>query len=66
MTVYPRLGLALAPGGLTLPEGRIAVFGPREGQSLDPLPEAQVEVITTLYPDHTWFTAQGYACRTSA
>ncbi|WP_136636491.1 class I SAM-dependent methyltransferase [Pseudooceanicola onchidii] len=63
MTGHPRLDLALAPGGLTLPEGRIAVFGPREGTSLDPLPKDRVEVITTLFPDHAWFDRQGYACR---
>ena len=62
MTEHPRLGLALAPGGLTLPEGRIAVFGPRDGVSLDPLPKASVEVITTSYPDQAHYTRLGYAC----
>lgn len=63
MTGHPRLGLALAPGGLDLPEGRIAVFGPREGQSLDPLPKDHVEVVSTFAPDHAYFEAQGYTCR---
>lgn len=63
MSGHPRLGLALAPGGVTLPEGRIAVFGPRAGQTLDPLPKERVEVIATFYPDHAWFEGMGYACR---
>lgn len=65
MSVHPRLDLALAPGGLSLPEGRIAVFGPREGQSLAPLPKDAVEVISTFFPDHGYFSAQGYNCRLS-
>ncbi|WP_375175777.1 class I SAM-dependent methyltransferase [Pseudooceanicola sp.] len=63
MTGHPRLDLALAPGGLTLPEGRIAVFGPREGQSLDPLPRDRVEIIATFFPDHQYFEQLGYTCR---
>lgn len=63
MTLHPRLDLALAPGGLSLPQGRIAVFGPRAGQALDPLPKDRVEVITGLYPDFQAFERQGYTCR---
>ncbi|MGI3169338.1 class I SAM-dependent methyltransferase [Pseudooceanicola sp. C21-150M6] len=60
MAQHPRLGLALAPGGLVLPEGRIAVFGPRAGQSLDPLPRDLTTVITPVFPDHAWFRDMGY------
>lgn len=63
MSVHPRLDLALAPGGLSLPEGRIAVFGPRDGQSLDPLPKDRVEVISTFFPDHSHYQRLGYTCR---
>ena len=65
MSAHPRLDLAFAPGGLTLPEGRIAVFGPRATQSLDPLPKDRTEVITGLFPDHQAFERQGYTCRTA-
>ncbi|WP_407494527.1 methyltransferase [Pseudooceanicola sp. MF1-13] len=63
MTLHPRLDLALAPGGLSLPEGRIAVIGPRAGQGLDPLPKDRVEVITRQFPDFQAFERQGYTCR---
>ena len=66
MTSHPRLALALAPGGLDLPDGRIAVFGPRAGQSLDPLPQERVEVIATFAPDHTYFQRLGYTCALEA
>lgn len=65
MSAHPRLDLAFAPGGLTLPEGRIAVFGPRATQSLAPLPKDRTEVITGLFPDHQAFDRQGYTCRTA-
>ena len=65
MSLHPRLGLALAPGGLTLPEGRIAVFAPRAGQGLDPLPRDHLHLITGFYPDHAAFAAAGYAVGTA-
>ncbi|EAQ03650.1 methyltransferase, putative [Pseudooceanicola batsensis HTCC2597] len=63
MTLDTRLGLALAPGGVSIPEGRIAVFGPRAGQSLEGLPMDRVEVITGFFPDHAHFEGRGYSCR---
>jgi len=63
LTLHPRLDLALAPGGLSLPEGRIAVIGPRAGQGIDPLPKDRVDIITRMYPDFQAFERQGYTCR---
>lgn len=62
MTLDLRLDLALTPGGLTLPEGKIAVFGPREGHSLAPLPKERVVVVSTQFPDHAYFQRQGFDC----
>ena len=64
MSSYPRLDIALASGGLTLPEGRIAVLGPRAGAPLDALPKDRTEVITGFFPDHQYFERQGLTCRT--
>ncbi|MEC7299165.1 MAG: MFS transporter, partial [Pseudomonadota bacterium] len=65
MSSYPRLDIALASGGLTLPEGRIAVLGPRAGAPLDALPKDRTEVITGFFPDHQYFERQGLTCRTA-
>lgn len=62
MTLHPRLDLALDHGGLTLPEGRIAVFGPRMGKTLNPLPKDRTEIITGFFPDFQAFERQGYTC----
>ena len=57
-----RLELALE-AGLTMPDtGAIAVFHPRAGELLSPLPHARVAVVTPHAPDHAAFAAQGYAC----
>lgn len=58
-----RLTHALDTGALVLPEGRVAVFAPRAGQSLFPLGPDRVQVITGFRPDHDAFAAQGYDCR---
>jgi 16S rRNA (guanine1207-N2)-methyltransferase len=59
-----RIELALA-SGLTLPaEGPIAVLHPHVGETLTPLPQERVTVITPHAPDHTAFAAQGYAMAT--
>ncbi|RKT34626.1 16S rRNA (guanine1207-N2)-methyltransferase [Roseovarius halotolerans] len=58
-----RLSLALEAGDLVLPEAaRIAVFAPREGDDLSPLPKAFCHVITGFRPDHDYFAGLGYAC----
>ncbi|MDF1854575.1 methyltransferase [Pseudooceanicola sp.] len=57
----PRLELALAGGGLSLPEdGPIAVFGARAGMDLTALPQDRLVVLTGFRPDHDAFTAAGY------
>ncbi|MFY0633954.1 MAG: class I SAM-dependent methyltransferase [Vannielia sp.] len=53
-----RLKMALDAGAITLPEGRIAVFRPGAGEAW--LPEG-AEVVTGYFPDHTAWTARGYA-----
>jgi len=61
-----RLELAFE-AGLVLPaKGLIAVIAPRAGESLAPLPQARVQVVTPHFPDHAAFTAQGYACTRTA
>lgn len=51
------------PGGPDLSQvGRIAVFAPRAGMDLGPLPIEHCHVITTFRPDHDFFSAQGYDC----
>ncbi len=61
-----RLTLALE-AGLALPaEGPIAVFHPRAGEDLSPLPRDRVRVVTPHAPDHAAFAAQGYDCATGA
>lgn len=58
-----RLTLALASGGLSLPEpARIAVFAPRAGADLSALPQDACHVITGFRPDHDHFDAAGFAC----
>jgi len=57
----------LLEAGLILPNaGPIAVFHPRAGEMLTPLPRDRVHVITPHAPDHTAFEAQGYSCAVSA
>lgn len=61
-----RLELAF-DAGLALPaRGTIAVIAPRVGESLAPLPQARVQVVTPHFPDHAAFAAQGYACTRTA
>lgn len=60
MTAH-RLAHALETGALPLPEGRIAIFGPRAGDQLPFLPD-RVQVITGQRPDHDFFSAQGFDC----
>ena len=51
-----RLTLALDTGALTLPaEGAIAVYRPRTGDDLTPLPQDRVVVVTGFKPDHDHF-----------
>lgn len=57
-----RLTHALDSGAISLPDGRIAVFRPRAGDGLAPLPRDRVQVVTGFRPDHDFFAAQGYAC----
>ena len=55
--------MALSDGGLALPEaGRIAVFAPRAGAELAPLPAGLCHVLTRFRPDHDHFSALGHAC----
>jgi len=57
-----RLELAVE-AGLALPDaGMIAVFHPRAGEWLSPLPQERVQIITPHAMDHAAFAAQGYAC----
>ncbi|WP_417587656.1 class I SAM-dependent methyltransferase [Pararhodobacter oceanensis] len=57
-----RLELALS-AGLALPDtGDIAVFHPRSGEQLTPLPRERVVIITPHAPDFAVFSAQGYRC----
>lgn len=61
-----RLELAVE-AGLVLPDaGTIAVFHPRAGEMLGPLPRERVQVITPHAPDHAAFAAMGYACAQAA
>ena len=57
-----RLPLALETGGLTVPEGRIAVFHPVLDADLRSLPQAQCEVIQPFRPAYDAFTNAGFAC----
>src|SRR6056297_745716 len=58
-----RLSLALEAGDVVLPEAaRIAVFAPRAGDDLSPLPMGCCHVITGFRPDHDYFAGLGYAC----
>lgn len=56
-----RLAHALETGALTLPAGRVAVFGPAAGTDLSALGPA-VQVVTSFRPDHDHFAAQGFDC----
>lgn len=61
-----RIELALE-AGLSLPDsGPIAVFHPRAGEWLGPLPAAQLQVITPHAPDQAAFSAAGLACEVAA
>ncbi len=63
MSTAERLSLAVASGVADLPEvGRIAVFAPRAGQELTPLPAERCHVITGFKPDFDDFAARGFAC----
>lgn len=55
-----RLTLALSDGTLTLPEGRVAVFGPAPGFDLSALPREAVVIITRFYPDARAWAQAGY------
>jgi len=57
-----RLFHALETGAASLPEGRIAVFGPAAGEAL-PLSPDDVQIVTSFRPDHDYFAARGYDCR---
>lgn len=57
-----RLPLALETGGLTVPEGRIAVFHPVLDADLRSLPQAQCEVIQPFRPAYDALTNAGFAC----
>lgn len=62
----PRLDLALAGGGLTLPDtGRIVVLAPRAGQDLSALPRERVQVVTGFFPDFEAFRSAGHDCATA-
>ena len=55
-----RLSLALSPESVALPaDGRIAVFRPRAGYDLGPLPKARIEVVQGFYPDYRSFLNAG-------
>ncbi len=65
MSNASRLSLALESGELSLPDaGRIAVFAPRAGQDISPLPADRCRIITGFRPDHDYFAGQGFACST--
>jgi 16S rRNA (guanine1207-N2)-methyltransferase len=59
MTVS-RLTLALSDNVLSLPEGRVAVFGPPSGFDLSALPRERVAVITRFFPDAQSWSRAGY------
>ena len=62
-----RLTLALDSGALSLPpEGRIAVFRPRDGMDLSPLPPERVVVVQGFRPDHDAFAARGWIVATES
>jgi 16S rRNA (guanine1207-N2)-methyltransferase len=51
-----RLSLALETGALVVPaDGRLAVFRPRLGDDLSPLPRERLVVLTGFKPDHDHF-----------
>ena len=58
-----RLSLAIEKGLIAVPDqGRIAVFGAREGTDLSALPKDRVEVIQRHFPDHKAFLDAGFDC----
>ncbi|GAB1364767.1 hypothetical protein MASR1M32_40030 [Rhodobacter sp.] len=62
-----RLERALQDGAWVLPsEGRIAVYRPRAGDDLSPLPKERVVVLTGFRPDHDHFAGLGYAVEPAA
>lgn len=61
-----RLTLALSDGALSLPEGRIAVFGPPATYDLSALPRERVVVLTRLFPDHVAWQRNGYEVAATA
>lgn len=48
-----RINHAAASGGLSLPEGKIALFGALAADGLGDLPASQTDVIQTFYPEFT-------------
>ena len=61
-----RLSLAIADGGLVLPEsGRIAVFAPRADTDLSALPPGRCDMITGFRPDFDALAADGRTTLTS-
>lgn len=58
-----RLSLALDGGGLVLPsEGRIAVYHPASGATLDGVPKDRVQIIADAKPDVDAWQTRGYDC----
>ncbi len=55
-----RLSLALETGALSLPEGRVAVFGAPWGYDLSALTRADVQVISQFFPDHAAWNRAGF------
>lgn len=55
-----RLPLALETGGLTVSEGRVAVFHPPQDADLSCLPVAACEIIQPLRPAYDAFAARGF------
>lgn len=61
-----RLSLAM-DAGLVLPEtGPIAIFRPRAGEDLSPLPKARALVVQGFRPDHDAFARAGWQATTLA
>ncbi|MEO0752442.1 MAG: hypothetical protein AAFY25_11635 [Pseudomonadota bacterium] len=61
-----RLALALEAGAPALPHtGQIAVFAPRDGYDLSPLPKERCVIVTGFKPEFDRFEAAGFACRTA-
>ncbi len=60
-----RLAVALAQGGLELPDaGNIAVFAPGSEVDVAALPKERCHILTDFKPDHDHFTRLGFSCFT--